>query len=157
LKQLKRFGTFDFGPRRNEILPGVWLGDQYDARKLWGKPGWTIIDVRENDTDGDPPSVLRIPLIRPDSGWNAGLKALTEIADALDAAIAKGTPVLIHCWAGMERSPLALAVWLTMRCGFTLDDAYYLLQSRRNIFDRRAWLTKNARRTLNRAPGRVAA
>ena len=133
---------------RTEIVPNVWVGDRIDACGLWNRPGWTVIDVREADTDGDPPSVIRIPLLRKDTDYNAGRKALNEIADAIDNALAKGDSVIVHCWQGLERSPLSVVGWLVLRQGYDLDEAYDLLRYKRGAWDRRNWLTRKAQRAL---------
>jgi rhodanese-related sulfurtransferase len=134
--------------RRTEIVPGVWVGDRIDAKALWNREGWTVIDVRESDTEADPKGVVRIPLLRKDTDHNAGRKALWQIADAIDLARAKGDNVIVHCWQGLERSPLSIVGWLVLRQGYTLDDAYRLLIDKRGAWDRRTWLTKKARRAL---------
>lgn len=132
----------------SQIVPGVWVGDRIDAEMRWVLPNWTVIDVRESDTERDPAHVVRIPLLRKDTDYKAGAKALLEITEAIDRERAKGQEVLVHCWQGIERSPLSVAGWLVMSQGYTLYEAYRLLMQRRGVANRRNWLTKRARNTL---------
>lgn len=140
-----------FGPK-SQILPKLWVGNELAAQALWRRSDWTVIDVREADTEHNPPTVVAIPLLRQDTKGLAGRKALTEIADAIDAALKRGDNCLVHCWMGKERSPLSVVGWLVMRQGYSLSEAYDLLKRKRGAWDRRGWLTKGARKALNLAP-----
>lgn len=141
----------------NEILPGVWLGDRIDAQAYWDDPKWQVIDVRESDTQRDPAHVIRIPLLRKDTDYKAGRRALEEISEAINRARAKDKLVLVHCWQGIERGPLSIVGWLVLSQGYTLDDAYRLLMRLRGVANRREWLTKNARKALTKGAQRAAA
>jgi protein-tyrosine phosphatase len=60
---------------------------------------------------------------------------------AIDKFLKTG-PVLVHCLAGSERSPLVVATWLCERHSFTLGEAYKLLMRKRPIVEERAfWLS----------------
>jgi protein-tyrosine phosphatase len=49
--------------------------------------------------------------------------------------------VLVHCGAGVERSPLVVAMWMTARFNVSLDEAYAWIKAHRpQIEDRRQWL-----------------
>lgn len=135
-----------------EIVEGVWIGDRLDAQAAWNREGWTVIDVREADTEKDPKSVVRIPLLRKSTDYNAGVHALLEITEAIDKARARGNQVLVHCWQGLERSPLSVVCWLTISQGYAFDDAYTLVITRRDAWDRRDWLTKKACRAMGVTP-----
>lgn len=145
---MSAYSAWVWPKERTEIVPNVWLGNADDAMRLWRRPGWTIIDVREMDTELDPPSVIKIPLLRSRTHGNAGRKALGLIADAIDAGLKRGDQVLVHCWVGKERSPLAVAAWLVTSRGLTLDAAYAWIMEVRPVADCRSWLTRSARRAL---------
>jgi hypothetical protein len=50
-------------------------------------------------------------------------------------------PLLVHCGAGVERSPLTVVWWMRRRFGLGFDTSYVWLQKRRPcIADRRMWI-----------------
>ena len=63
---------------------------------------------------------------------------LNEAADYIDEEMAKGAKLLVHCGAGMERSPLTVAWWLC-RSGVTktFPEAYKLMAQERPIVQNR--------------------
>lgn len=137
---------------RDEIVTGVWVGDHHEAVKLHRRKGWTVIDVREMDTEKNPPSVVSIPVLAGKRGA-ASLGALCRIADAIDEARARGDQVFVHCWMGVERSPLSIVGWLVLREGYTFEEAYDLVKYRRAVADRRKWLSKKAAVALGLTTG----
>lgn len=79
-------------------------------------------------------------------GLHARRARLDEAADYISARLAAGAKLLVHCSAGMERSPLTVAWWLvrTERCK-SLTDGYFRLQAIRPIVqDRRYWVERLA-------------
>jgi hypothetical protein len=72
------------------------------------------------------------------------LSAAARIAEWWDQRRICDERLLIHCGAGIERSPLVVATWLAEFCGLTLDEAYRWLKARRPIVeDRRVWLPRD--------------
>lgn len=68
-------------------------------------------------------------------------KQLEVVCRVIEDEIAHQREVLVHCAAGLERSPLVLAYWLTTRHKISFDDAYQLLQDQnKKIQDRRHWI-----------------
>ena len=143
----------------NEILPGIWLGDREDALN-WSEreEPCGIVTVHEDLRDKIP-KAHAIPImvghfveVKP---AYPGLKAKPQwfvdyASEAmLDAATSvmkhyqdHGIPVLVHCWAGVERSPLTMA-WFLVRYGHvkTLNEAYETIRAKRPIVeDRQHWL-----------------
>lgn len=89
------------------------------------------------------PTEIRVPvvyqLIHP-----SRMVAQHQQLDVCKAIIAaheeSKVPLLVHCMAGVERSPLTI-VWYLMSKGMTIDDAYKLVKSKRpQVEDRRQWL-----------------
>jgi protein-tyrosine phosphatase len=73
------------------------------------------------------------------------------IPERLDAAAAimhahqaAQKPLIVHCFAGVERSPLAVAYYLhRFRGHATLEGAYAVLEERRPAVERRtSWLPR---------------
>lgn len=66
---------------------------------------------------------------------------LDAIADKIEECRLTGKGVLVHCAAGIERSPLSIAWWMAKYQGFKFDKAYDLvLRLRPEAQDRRQWV-----------------
>ena len=126
----------------NEIIPNLFLGSQQDAiefDKAWGEDG-TIICVLEQRPANEPFSSYHTP-IRTSSG-HVHDKQLKHIAWFLQILLAKNQKTLVHCAAGLERSPLTIAYFLT-KIHFRNDikQAYeYIKTKRPEVYDRSDWL-----------------
>lgn len=121
-------------PDAHEVLPRLWIGPQ-------------------GSCDAAPESVFRICVLEePHSarcqhmrilGENgkAQISSLDLVANMIDVRFGDGWNLLVHCGAGVERSPLAVAYWMTRRFGYSFDEAYaWLKQHRPQVEDRRVWL-----------------
>jgi len=115
----------------SEIIENLFVGDLQDAARFEGM----IISVLPERFDGEPPHAVMLPFLQN------GRATLDSTAALIDAALALGMRVLVHCEEGCERAPLTVAWFLTRRRGMSLDDAYALLKRQRPIIeDRRRWL-----------------
>lgn len=74
---------------------------------------------READERGVRVTHVRLPVRDMDVPPTA---RMTEILDALDAAVAAGAPAYVHCWGGVGRTGTVVACWLVRR-GHSCDDA----------------------------------
>jgi len=112
----------------NEVYHRLYIGDAYSARnKKWDRR----IDVRG--------------LIDPDDPGGVNFKLIDALADTIHKALGRYEIVLVHCWAGMERSALAVAWYMIKYRGFeTFDDAYDHLQAARPcVMRRQVWLKES--------------
>jgi protein-tyrosine phosphatase len=115
----------------SEIVAGLFVGDLQDAQRFDG----VVISVLPDLPEAEPPHAIHMPFLA------RGRDSMDETAKLIDAALARGERVLVHCEEGCERAPLVVAWYLRARRGMTLDEAYALLKSRRPIIeDRRRWL-----------------
>src|SRR5579884_2643613 len=65
------------------------------------------------------------------------------LGDWEDALLKDGKKVLLHCGAGIERSPLACVWFLHTKRNMDFDEAYEFVKEKRPIVaDRRTWLGK---------------
>ena len=122
----------------SEIVPGLSLGT-FDAAQATISD--FVICVHEN------PVVLTTPNGRGawipimESEGRASHGRLAAVATLIDAELLAGRRVLVHCHHGVERSPLAVAWFLTTKHGMTIDSAYRLVMERHpRTQDRRRWL-----------------
>ena len=53
-------------------------------------------------------------------------EAMAAVLDAIDAALAEGMPVYVHCWGGVGRTGTVVGCWL-VRHGRTGDEALALV------------------------------
>ncbi|KAJ8399953.1 hypothetical protein AAFF_G00406830 [Aldrovandia affinis] len=72
---------------------------------------------------------LRIPI--NDSLRDELLPWIPEALQFIDGAISLGCSVLIHCAAGVSRSPALAVAYVMYRLGLDLDDAYRFVKERR--------------------------
>jgi len=154
-----------------ENMRALYCDECFDARKAsWGTvseiiPGLFISGMREAEIwefgpricvheDGPTYDMLRdcsafIPILDkpPNShqdrtGAVASIKALNQVSQHIHTLLIRQIPVLVHCWGGVERSPLAVA-WFLVGYGYedSLSDAYAFLKSKRPVVsDRTFWL-----------------
>jgi Dual specificity phosphatase, catalytic domain len=115
----------------SEIITNLFVGDLQDAQRFDGM----IVSVLPDTPQGEPKRAIQIPFLAN------GRATLDTTANLIEAALALGQRVLVHCEEGSERAPLVVAWFLKTRRGFSLDEAYSLLKERRPIVrDRRRWL-----------------
>lgn len=89
------------------ILDNLWLGDQNDANSFDG----VTICVHE-DKSIAAESTIHLPFLQYGTGGpRADRGQLMHIARIADSLADAGIPTLVHCAAGIERAPLAVA-WL---------------------------------------------
>ena len=68
-------------------------------------------------------------------------KNLFTVAEIIFHHEGSGEPVLVHCMAGIERSPLAVVFYLHYFKDMTWDDAYKFVQKKRpEVANRLQWL-----------------
>jgi hypothetical protein len=140
-----------------EIVSGLWLGERWACRYA-REVGFKTICVLENPCSAE--DCFHAPILAIDSSIRLHDRAtpltveeycslirircdthlLRKAHQAIDELL-KTSPVLVHCLAGRERSPLVVATWLCERHCLTLGDAYKLIMSKRPIVEKRDfWL-----------------
>jgi protein-tyrosine phosphatase len=126
-------------PDAHEIVPGVWLGNRRAAlNDKWLKE--KNITVVFNATKDIPfsPSIkkqYRIPIddnLQPEEIRNMTLWS-HEIVYKVLQETNKGNIILIHCFAGMQRSAIILAMYLIAKYGMTWQQAINYIKEIRPI------------------------
>lgn len=114
----------------NQIIDRLYLGDKSDAQKIRDSylcESYRIIDVR-NLIDEDFNEILNLEIAQ-------------KLAEAIDFHLQCGREVLVFCDCGIERSPIAIAVYLCLFKGMTMNEAYELIKEKRpSIFRRDNWI-----------------
>ena len=132
------------------FAPGLFIGDYEGAEWALAHDAWSVLNVLEDsDTTryGSPYRVHRPIIAR---GYaQPGL--LNHVAGWIEAQHDLSRPTLVHCAAGLERSPLAVAWMLARRHRWPLAKAYRMVKlPRPAIDDRTAWLPKGWEAWLRR-------
>jgi protein-tyrosine phosphatase len=131
----------------DEIIPNLYIGDLLDANEVSCKYGdeWAIISVTDARPDKTvvPKSFHKRITRMFNNELDANPSALDIIAVRIDASLKEGKKVLIHCSAGIERSPLTVVWYLYKKRGMSINQAYELVQQKRPMVqDRSYWLSR---------------
>lgn len=95
--------------RADEIIPGLWLGDRVDA------VNWPVAADALCVLEGGPvrEGQLWCPILKIVEGRQVAMAAsLDEAAKIIRHKLKAGARLLVHCGAGVERSPLTVAWYL---------------------------------------------
>ena len=124
----------------NEIVERLWLGDLHASQDETFLRGQHI-DVVFNCTKDLPfvqgvvPHMYRIPVddnLQPDEIRNLGGWAW-EICLKVNRERTQGNRILVHCFAGMQRSAAVVAMVLIANYRCSADEAIAFIKSRRPV------------------------
>jgi dual specificity MAP kinase phosphatase len=121
----------------SEILPHVLIGNQRDAasRGSLTELGVThVLNVTNHlplHFEMDGLTYKRLPAT--DSSSQNLKQFFTEAIDFIDGAREAGGRVLVHCQAGVSRSPTIVIAYLMARSQKRLNDAFSFVKDRRPI------------------------
>jgi protein-tyrosine phosphatase len=119
----------------DEILPGLYLGDANDALKA---EGMVIICVLEVKPPTEPQGAIFFPFLE---NGIANMNILRDFASTVDRLLTDGKKVLVHCGGGIERSPLAVAFYISWKRGIPIEEAYQIVEQKHPQTQRRLqWL-----------------
>jgi protein-tyrosine phosphatase len=114
-------------PDAARVIPGLSMGSAASARhaaRLTRDGIDCVVDLREEGADIGhwPPEVLvrHVPLV--DHGTPSA-EELRDAAATVSSLVGQGHDVLVHCHAGLERTPMVVCAALVMM-GWSLTDAY---------------------------------
>ena len=132
----------------------VWIGDLEDAIKWEGEK----ICVLEVLPEREPEDALWIPILKTvweqtklENGEVFGhdyikyaiQQQLDLVSHLISEHVRKNVPVLVHCGAGQERSPLAVMWWIWRTQGMSMEKAYeYVETHRKETIKHYEWLNK---------------
>ena len=122
------------------VEPWLFLGSVIDAAHFEGN----ALCVHESLF---PPMIKRSEIRIPIAYMHSNPTRMVAQPHQLDLCkiiihehAATQTKLLVHCMAGVERSPLTI-VWYLMFTGLTMDQAYAFVKRKRpEVEDRRFWL-----------------
>ena len=129
----------------NKIIENLYIGDLQDATNFEKEVGPNILCVLEFRPANEPKGAMHIAFLEQAAEGGSAIRANKEkldlIADMIDAHLKNNNKLLVHCAAGLERSPLAIVWYLHKHLKFTIDDAYELIKKLRpQTMIRKEWL-----------------
>jgi atypical dual specificity phosphatase len=114
-------------PDAVRVIPGLWIGSAAAARhasRLAREGIDCVVDLREEGADAGhwPAGVLvtHVPLV--DHGAPT-VEELRDTASTVYVLVCQGHEVLVHCHAGVERTPMVVCAALLLM-GWSLTEAY---------------------------------
>lgn len=129
------------GPRQDQwtgvsqVLDNLFLcgHDDFHTGKL-RKYGITLVINMTRDLSNKPAPGVRFQRFATDDISNENIKRFFHRAtDAIHAEIQRGGKVLVHCLAGVSRSPTIILAYLIKYRKMTLSDALDLVRACRGI------------------------
>lgn len=126
----------------HEIIPNVWLGNKEAANDFTflKKNNIQVIfnctkDLPNYHEDKKKFKYIRLPV--NDSLMNKDFMIMTDaliaLVPVLENYVRNKNPVLIHCFAGMQRSACLLCALLLKSLKMKLHEAIFFIQIKRNI------------------------
>ena len=121
-----------------EIIPHLWLGNIKASRNgdfLRTYKVNCIINCTKNFDFHDEallPNTQKIRIAVSDTGTEDANKALYSLLDKavtyIQRQLVKGNTVLVHCYAGKQRSPAIVAAYLMKCCDWPVDKVLALMK-----------------------------
>jgi len=123
----------------HEILPGLWLGNKQasqDINWLQANQIKTVFNCTKDLTFASGiPNMYRVPV--DDNLEREELRNLEywswEITYKMAKEREKGNRILVHCFAGMQRSAAAMAMFLISKYRCSTDEAIAFIKKKRPV------------------------
>ena len=130
--------------KADNITDNVYLGDMMSAATFDGIR--VCVHERGPTYHGQclcVPVLTSSPRSKYDrTGAVASIAALDAVSDLIESYVGKDEKIIVHCYGGIERSPLALVWWLTRSKRYdNINEAYEFIKTKRPaVSPRLFWL-----------------
>lgn len=127
-------------PSATEILPGLWIGDHLaaaDVRWLKEKRITAVINCTRSQgfaQGANLKQAIRVPV--RDNLDPTEIKKMRKYLGPVVEKLREWLPyhnILVHCYAGRQRSTAVVIAYLIRYGGFELDEVIELLQTKRSM------------------------
>lgn len=130
----------------NEVFHRLIIGNALDGIELAERPDFFVINVTESIENPKADFCLTIGVMHT---ANEKIRIFSSDLDTLASTIHSilnmnsSQYVLVHCTAGIERSPLVVTWYLHKYLGLSLNDAFYEVQQnlRPEALNRLNWIS----------------
>jgi ADP-ribosylglycohydrolase len=100
-----------------EVAPGLWAADLGQAATV--PKEWAVVSLCRTDGRFDRHPIRREFFLIDGEGSNPSLRSVVDgVVATMDAFLAEGRQVVVHCHGGGSRTGLALRAWLMRRHGW---------------------------------------
>jgi hypothetical protein len=114
-------------PDAARVIPGLWVGSApsvRQARRLANGGISVVVDLRrEGGAPTTWPETVRVVQIPFEDHGTPTVGEVSSAASRISRLLRDGEEVLVHCRAGLERSPTIVCAVLMLQ-GWSLADAY---------------------------------
>lgn len=113
-----------------EVAPGLHAADLLGAATV--PTDWAVVSLcRTQDRFASHPVRREVFMIDQAGAANADLRAaVADAVDSIDALLAEGRPVVVHCHGGRSRTGLVLKAWAMRTHGCSEREAHRWLSER---------------------------
>ncbi|MHB1953278.1 MAG: dual specificity protein phosphatase family protein, partial [Sulfobacillus sp.] len=116
----------------NEIIPRLWLGDYRAAERF---PFDVIVNCTVEVPLSNRGMTYRLSVhddLQPES-LATMLNSLPHVTRVIRESLSLGHQVLVHCYAGMQRSATVVCAYLMRYHGMSMHNAMWLIRQKRPI------------------------
>lgn len=121
----------------NRIIDGLYLSSLHSASdiKLLKHEGITHI-INASDVENIAPNDFKYYRVQVEDIPTANIaQYFADTSQFIEDALNDGGKVLVHCMAGVSRSPTIIIAYLVSKRGLTLEQATSLLRSQRSFIN----------------------
>ena len=124
----------------NEICKGLYVGNIQSSKTEWQNMDYIVnctkdIDIMPEKLKIIKPQYIRIPVDdSPDEAMNMfNIIQFSKVLDQIHYFLQQGKKVLVHCYAGQQRSCALVACYLITYKNMTPEEAVLYMKKRRPV------------------------
>lgn len=119
----------------NEIVPGLYLSSYGGASNIDYLKRIGITDIINlSDKENVAPTEFNYHRIQIADDPDADIKQYFAITNSIiDSVLETGGKVLVHCTAGVSRSPTIILAYLMVKNGYYMEEAFNFVYEKRRV------------------------